>query len=82
MALPHPQTGKDHCRYEDEPSAKGILRNFVKRTIDIADYWDAEDEVNPANNRTFGGVFHGSFMLHGSGLVQVQDTRLFRLDFQ
>src|SRR5882762_11785818 len=52
MAFPHPQSRKDHYRKEDKPSCGGIVRKSFKRTIDIAEYRNAEDKVNPAKNRT------------------------------
>jgi hypothetical protein len=58
VAFPHPQSRKDHYRNEDIPSFGGVIWKFFKRTIDIAEYRNAEDEVNPAKNRTFGGLFH------------------------
>jgi len=58
MAFPHPQSRKDHYRNKDKPSSGGVVWNFVKRTINIAEYRNTKDEVNPANNRTFGGIFH------------------------
>ena len=58
MAFPHPQSGKDKYRNEDKPGGRSIVWNLVKRTINITDYRNGQDEVNPANNRTFGGVLH------------------------
>jgi hypothetical protein len=51
MALPHPQTGKDHDRNEDIPGTRGVLRKFVEWTVDVTEYRDAEDQVNPSENR-------------------------------
>jgi hypothetical protein len=56
MAFPHPQSRKDHYRNEDIPSWGGIVRKFFKRTINIAEYRNAKDEVNPAKNRALGGI--------------------------
>src|SRR5580700_3621085 len=64
MAFPHPQSRNDHYRKEDKPSSGGIVWKFFKRTINITKYWNAEDDVNPAKNRTFGGLFHDEFVLH------------------
>ena len=50
VAFPHPQSRKDHCRNEDKPSSRGVARKFVKRTINITEYRDAKDDVNPAKN--------------------------------
>src|SRR4029077_17662670 len=49
---------KDHYRNEEKPSRPGVVWNLFKRTINITDYRNGEDDVNPANNRTFGGLFH------------------------
>ena len=62
MAFPHPQSRKDHYRKEDIPSREGIVRKFFKRTIDVTEYRNAEDDVNPAENRTFVSFFHVSVM--------------------
>ena len=63
MALPHPQSRKDHYRNEEKPSWRGVTGNFVKRTVDVAEDRNGKDEVNPANNRTFGGVLHNEYDL-------------------
>ena len=65
MALPHPQSRKDHYRKEDIPSCGGVVGKSFKRTIDIAEYRNAKDDVNPAKNRTFGGIFHGRLRERG-----------------
>ena len=58
VAFPHPKSRKEHYRNDDKPNTGGVLWNFFKRTINITEYRNAEDEVNPAKNRTFGGIFH------------------------
>jgi hypothetical protein len=58
VALPHPQSRKDHYGEEDKPSCRGIVWKFFKRTINIAEYRNAKDDVNPAKNRTFGALVH------------------------
>jgi len=58
MAFPHPKSRKDHYRNDDKPNPVGVLWNFFKRTINITEYRNAKDDVNPAKNRTFGGIFH------------------------
>src|SRR5207302_1115950 len=59
VAFPHPQSRKDHYRKEDKPSCGGVVWKFFKRTINITEYRNAKDDVNPAKNRTCGG-FVGS----------------------
>jgi hypothetical protein len=58
MALPHPKSRKEHYRNDDKPNTGGVLWNFFKRTINITEYRNAKDDVNPAKNRTFDGIFH------------------------
>lgn len=59
MALPHPQSRKDKYWNEDKPNSGGVVWNLFKRTVNITEYRNAKDEVNPAKNRTFDGIFHG-----------------------
>ena len=63
MALPHPQSRQDNYRKGDKPNNRGVVRKLFERTINVTDYWNAEDEVNPAKNRTFGGISH-SILFH------------------
>jgi hypothetical protein len=55
MALPHPKPGKDEDRKEDKAGGGGVIRDLFKRTINVTDYRYAEDDVNPAKDRTPGG---------------------------
>jgi hypothetical protein len=64
MAFPHPQSRKNHQRNEDKTSSGRVVWNFVERTVDISEYRNAKDQVNPAKNRTRDGLAHdGSFPL-------------------
>jgi hypothetical protein len=38
MAFPHPKPRKDHERNEHKPGRRSVVRNFFKRTINIAKY--------------------------------------------
>jgi hypothetical protein len=69
MAFPHPQSRKDHYRKEDIPSWRGIARKFFKRTINITEYRNAKDDVNPAKNRALGGIIHGRLCERGRCIV-------------
>ena len=62
MAFPHPKSRKDHYRNGDVPNNGGVIWKFFKRTVNITDYWNAKDDVNPAKNRTFGGFSHDWFV--------------------
>src|SRR5882724_8825403 len=61
VALPHPQSRQDHQGNEHKPNLGGICRKRFKRTENITEYRDAEDDVYAANNRTFGAFLHDSF---------------------
>ena len=58
MALPHPKSRQDHYRKEDKSNSRGVIWYLIKRTVDVTDYRNAYDDVNPANNRSFSGFFH------------------------
>jgi len=58
MAFPHPKSRKEHYRNDAKPNTGGVLWKFFKGTINIAEYRNAKDDVNPAKNRTCGGIFH------------------------
>jgi hypothetical protein len=55
---------KDKDRNGDKPNHGGVVWKFCKRTINITDYRNAKDEVNPAKNRTFGGITNHSIPYH------------------
>ena len=55
MAFPHPKSRKHNYRNEEKPNSGGVVWDFFKRTINIAEYRNAKDNVNPAKNRTLGG---------------------------
>src|ERR1700734_1793557 len=61
MAFPHPQSRKNKNRNEDKASGGGVVWNLVKRAVNVTEYRNAKDEVNPAKNRTcsFGGGLGG-----------------------
>jgi hypothetical protein len=59
MAFPHPESRKHHYRKEDIPSWGSIVWKLFKRTINVTEYRNGKDDVNPAKNRTLGGSIHG-----------------------
>ena len=69
VAFPHPQSRKNHYRKEDIPSWGSIVWKFFKRTINITEYWNAKDDVNPAKNRTLGDSIHGRLRERGRCIV-------------
>src|SRR5688500_4963257 len=48
MAFPHPKSGKSKYRNGNKPNHGGVVWKFFKRTINITDDRNAEDEVNQA----------------------------------
>ena len=76
MAFPHPQSRKDHYRKKDKPSCGGVVWNLFKRTINITDYRNAKDDVNPAKKRTFGGIFHDRSKWQPSSSQAIVDDAL------
>jgi hypothetical protein len=73
MAFPHPRSRNDKYRNEDKPNSGGVVWNFFKRTINITEYRNAKDDVNPAKNRTFAALVH-DWLLHGFAILL--DSRL------
>jgi hypothetical protein len=65
MAFPHQQSRQDHDRKKDKPSREGVLWNLVERTVNISVYRNANDDMNPAKNRTLlrDPCFHGQTSL-------------------
>src|SRR5712692_7833196 len=58
MAFPHPKSRNGKYGNEHKSSSGGVVRNFFKRTINIAEYRYAEDDVNRAKNPTFCALAH------------------------
>ncbi len=48
VAFPHPQSREDHYWKEEKPSCGGVVWEFFKRTIEVTEYRNGKDEVNPA----------------------------------
>src|SRR2546423_1701601 len=56
----HPISRKNNYRREDKPSNSGVVWKFSKRTVNVTEYRNRNDKVNPAEYRTFGGVTNHS----------------------
>src|SRR5271155_5358121 len=82
VALPHPKSRKDHYREKDEPRRGRVVWKVFKRTINITEYRNAEDDVNPANNRTYNALVHDrslsmlALLQPGDNAFQVTDELL------
>src|SRR5687768_16541639 len=59
LALPHPQSRQHQHGKEDVPGRCGVLRKVLERTVNVAGDRNGKDDVNPAEDRTFGGAVHG-----------------------
>jgi hypothetical protein len=53
MAFPHPKSRKENDRNSHIPNNRGVVWKFFKRMINVTDYRNPEDDVNPAKDRTF-----------------------------
>jgi hypothetical protein len=62
MALPHPKSRKRNYWKRHISNYRSVVRRFLKRTINITDYRNGEDKVNPAKYGTFGGFNHDWFV--------------------
>ena len=60
VAFPHPKSGKGKDRKEDEPNRWSVVRNLFKRTINVTDYRNSKDQVNPAKDRALGNFTNHS----------------------
>jgi hypothetical protein len=69
MALPHPQSRKNHYRKEYISSCGRIAWKFFKWTINITEYRNGKDDVNPAKNRTLGSTIHSRLCERGRCIV-------------
>lgn len=62
MPFPHPKSREDDHGKGNKPNDGSVVRKLFKRTINVTRYRNGKDEVNPAHNRTFGGVAHDWFV--------------------
>jgi hypothetical protein len=53
MAFPHPKSRQGKYRKKDKSNERCVVWDLVERTINIPDYGNAKDEMNPAKNPTF-----------------------------
>src|SRR5258707_8512045 len=58
VTFPHPQSRKKQYRKKDIPNRGGVIWSVRRRIINVTEYRDAKDNVNPAIDRTFSGLFH------------------------
>jgi hypothetical protein len=58
MTFPHPQSRKDKDRNGDKSNHGSVVWQFLERTINITGDRNAEDDVNPAKDRTLGRIIH------------------------
>jgi hypothetical protein len=58
MAFPHPKSRKDNHWNRDKPNNWSVVWKLFERTVNITDYGNGKDDMNPAKDGTFGGFFH------------------------
>jgi hypothetical protein len=66
VTFPHPQSRKDKGGNGNIPDHGGVIGNLVKRAIDVADDRNTKDEVNPTEDRAFGGFIHDLLVISPS----------------
>src|SRR5215510_1309730 len=80
MAFPHPESRNDKRRNGDVPHNRSVVGKFLKRAVNITDYRNGKDDVNPARNparnRTFGGIIHLTHLLTSSNVLIIQSFSL------
>ncbi len=74
MAFPHPESREDKDRKEDKSNGGGILRNFFKRAVNVAENRNAEDDMNPANDRTYDALVH-DFVIYDFEMMRKSNNR-------
>jgi hypothetical protein len=62
MAFPHPKTRERNYWKRDISNDGSVVWKFLKRTINITDYRNGKDKVNPAKYGTFRGIIHDWFV--------------------
>ena len=62
MAFPHPKSRNRNYWNRHISNNGSVARKFLKRTINITDYRNGKDKVDPAKYGTFDGFIHGWFV--------------------
>src|SRR5205085_4869687 len=63
MTFPHPESGERQDWNGNKPDHRCVIRQLFKGAVNITDDRNAEHNVDPAKNRTFGGIIHNQFAL-------------------
>jgi hypothetical protein len=58
ITLPHPQTREQNNRKVEIPEKGNVLHGFLRRPINVSNYKQAKDDVNPPEDRSFGVGVH------------------------
>src|SRR5882762_2001834 len=58
VTFPHPQSRKKQYRKKGIPNSGGVIWGVRRRIINVTEHRNATDNVNPAIDRTFSGLFH------------------------
>lgn len=74
MTFPHPESRKDDYGEIDEPEVGKVLHGLRRRPINVTNERQGKDNVNPAKNRTLGGVLHGAWFALVLGVAKKRLT--------
>jgi hypothetical protein len=65
---------------EGEPNSGGVFWDFFKRTINITEYLNDKDDVNPPKNRTLDTIVHYvsiyNFLVMSDGVLAAHSVPL------
>ena len=75
--MPHPKSRQDDHRNGGKSNNGGVIGNLFERTINITDDRNAENQVNPAKNRTLGGIRHDRLLIVASRRARDHGDKLF-----
>src|SRR6266852_1952218 len=64
VAFPHPQSRNQQYGEKDIPNSPSVVWSIRRRIINVTEYRNATDNVNPAKNRTFGSLLHDEILLY------------------
>ena len=64
MPLPHHQSGKDKDGEEDISYCRSIVRNLFKWAIDVTDYRNSKDDMDPPKDCSLRSIADHSNLLN------------------
>ena len=76
MAFPHPKSRNDKGRKKDEPHDGSEIGKFFVRAVNVTNNGNAENDMNPANNRPFRVWAHKIAMFNDAASSASGESRL------